>query len=58
LVFITEKKSVYSAVRTGALNKAVCASSLKGYSAMYVPNVYNSSRVIWFISKRRVSARK
>ena len=30
LVFITEMKSVYSAVRTGALNKAVCASSLKG----------------------------
>jgi len=29
LVFITEMKSVYSAVRTGALNKAVCASSLK-----------------------------
>jgi len=28
-VFITEMKSVYSAVRTGALNKAVCASSLK-----------------------------
>jgi hypothetical protein len=28
--FITELKSVYSAVRTGALNKAVCASSLKG----------------------------
>jgi hypothetical protein len=28
LVFITEMKSVYSAVRTGALNKAVCASSL------------------------------
>jgi hypothetical protein len=24
-------KSVYSAVRTGPLNKAVCASSLKGY---------------------------
>jgi len=23
-------KSVYSAVRTGLLNKAVCASSLKG----------------------------
>jgi hypothetical protein len=23
-------KSVYSAVRTGALNKAVCASSVKG----------------------------
>jgi hypothetical protein len=31
LVFITEKKSVYSAVRTGSLNKAACASSVKGY---------------------------
>jgi len=30
LVFITEIKSVYSAVRTGSLNKAVSASSLKG----------------------------
>ena len=29
-VFITEMKSVYSAVRTGSLNKAVCASSVKG----------------------------
>ena len=29
LVFITEMKSVYSAVRTGSLNKAVCASSVK-----------------------------
>ena len=29
LVFITEMKSVYSAVRTGALNAAVCASYLK-----------------------------
>jgi len=28
LVFITETKSVYSAVGTGYLNKAVCASSL------------------------------
>jgi len=28
--YITEKKSVYSAVRTGFLNKAVCVSSLKG----------------------------
>jgi hypothetical protein len=28
LVFITEMKSVYCAVRTGCLNKAVCASSL------------------------------
>jgi hypothetical protein len=31
-------KSVYSAVRTGSLNKAVCASSLKG-SILYVPCV-------------------
>jgi len=31
LVFITEMKRVYSAVWTGSLNKAVCASSLKGY---------------------------
>ena len=30
LVFITEMKSVYCAVRLGSLNKAVCASSLKG----------------------------
>jgi len=29
-VFITVVESVYSAVRTGSLNKAVCASSLKG----------------------------
>ena len=29
LVFITEMKSVYSAVRTGSLNKAVCASSFR-----------------------------
>jgi len=30
LVFITGMESVYSAVRTGSLNKAVCASCLKG----------------------------
>jgi len=30
LVFITELKSVYSAVRTGSLNEALCASSVKG----------------------------
>jgi len=29
-VFITEMKSIYCAVRTGSLNKAVCASSLNG----------------------------
>jgi hypothetical protein len=32
LVFITEVESVYSAVRAESLNKAVCASSLKGLS--------------------------
>ena len=31
-VFITEMKSVYCAVRTVSLNKAVCASHLKSYS--------------------------
>jgi hypothetical protein len=31
-VFITEIKSVYSAVRTGPLNEAVCAPSFKGYT--------------------------
>jgi len=30
LVFITQMKSVYSAVRTASINKALCASSLKG----------------------------
>ena len=30
LVFIIEMNSVYGAVQTGSLNKAVCASSLKG----------------------------
>jgi len=29
MVFVTEVKSVYSAVRTGSLNKAVCAYLLK-----------------------------
>jgi len=33
LVFITQMKSVYSAVRTGSLNKTACASSVKGYYA-------------------------
>ena len=34
LVFITQMKSVYSAVRTGSLNKRVCASSLKGENSL------------------------
>ena len=32
-VFINKLESVYSAVRTGALNKAVCASYLEGLEA-------------------------
>jgi hypothetical protein len=32
LVFITEIKCVYWEVRNGSLNKAVCASYLKGLS--------------------------
>ena len=35
LVFITEMKSVYSAVRTGSLNKAACASYLKGWRQLF-----------------------
>ena len=34
-------KSVYSAVRTGSLNKAVCASSLKGLTSKHEPNYLN-----------------
>jgi hypothetical protein len=30
LVFVTKMKSVYSAVRTGSLNEAVCAPAFKG----------------------------
>jgi len=40
LVFITEMKSVYSAVRTGSLNKAVCASSVKGKTIPLTGLVY------------------
>ena len=36
LVFITEMKSIYSAVRTGYLNKAVCASSLLYLYVLYL----------------------
>ena len=40
MVFITEMKSAYSAVRTGSLNKAVCASSVMGYySTLLGPQV-------------------
>jgi hypothetical protein len=36
LVFITEKKSVYSAVRAGSLNKTVCHLSLKGLKTLQI----------------------
>jgi hypothetical protein len=43
-------KSVYSAVRTGSLNKAVCASSLNGQSVLaaehnipYTAGTFNST---------------
>ena len=35
LVFITEMKSLYSAVRTASLNKAVCVSSVKGLTCLW-----------------------
>ena len=38
-------KSVYSAVRTGSLNKAVCASSLKGSTACTGESVKNEMKV-------------
>jgi len=38
LVFITEMKSVYSAVRTGSLNKTFFASSVKGYLITRLPD--------------------
>ena len=52
LVFITEMKSVYSAVRTGALSKAVCVSSLKGEVHTHVWNItvaitYYHTRRTW-----------
>jgi hypothetical protein len=40
-------KSVYSAVRTGSLNKAVCASSFKGYVNVYfLPSTSFVSKLI------------
>ena len=43
LVFITEMKSVYSAVRTGSLNKAVCPSSVKVYSSSILRNLLGNT---------------
>jgi len=36
LVFITEMKSVYSAVRTGSLNIAFCVSFVNGYITEWI----------------------
>ena len=46
LVFITQVNSIYSAVRTGSLNKAVCASSLsaKGFVCLIFQKSTNRSR--------------
>ena len=46
LVFITEMKSVYSAVRTGSLNKAVYASSLKGHWTVSLGPWYRDSNPV------------
>ena len=40
LVFITEMKSVYSAVRIGSLNKSVCAFSVKGKWSSNINPIY------------------
>jgi hypothetical protein len=61
LVFITEMKSVYCAVRTGSLTKAVCASYLKGYEKdIRNPQQYYEGyslgviwrRVHWYVGNR------
>jgi hypothetical protein len=43
LVFITEMKSVYSAVRTGSLNKAVCVCAT--YSINWLVFITEMKRV-------------
>jgi hypothetical protein len=54
LGFITEVKSVYSAVRTGSLNKAVCAPSLKvktkviSYRHSYLANLDIILKCLYF----------
>jgi hypothetical protein len=50
LVFINEMKNVYSAVRTGYLNKAVCASSVKGYTI----SLYNINWLVFITEMKSV----
>ena len=48
LVCITQMKSVYSAVRTGSLNKAVCASALKGRRVLMIKIKYSTFNYILY----------
>ena len=50
--FITEVKSVYSAVRTGSLNKAVCASSLLAFSCLSILPKFRKSTISFVMSVR------
>jgi hypothetical protein len=51
LIFITEMKSVYSAVRTGPLNKAVCALSLYrfNYASRITTRSFKSSGLSCYV---------
>jgi hypothetical protein len=55
-VFITEMKSVYSAVRTGPLNKAAWTSSVKAFKGFAFTNTMMNlgvqSRICEFLSSR------
>ena len=53
LVFIAEMKSVYSAVRTGSLNEAVCASSVKGYLRTSSDLCHLQHKLIGFITEMK-----
>ena len=60
LNFITEMKSVYFAVRTGSLNKAVCASYLNGWTIRTNSKTIRCSTVCtvhgyWLICQTRQS---
>jgi hypothetical protein len=58
LLFITEMKSVYSAVRTGCLNKAVCASSLNGFVFIWEQTatcaLYNTNWLLFITEMKSV----
>ena len=52
LIFITEVKSVYSAVQTGSLNTAVCVSCVKGYKnliyiSQMLPQMKHANEMDW-----------